>query len=129
MYRSRGWNRSASLFTQLSATSYIKLKTLVSISEGSRIKSSLIRQKGESQNGCFNRTKHVKFFEKKNISYLLIRTCTCAYQVVKIVCFFGKFGVLCFLETPVLRFALFALLPTKCSLEKDSPRFLEYSDI
>ena len=27
-------------------------------------KSSVIRQKGESQNGCFKKTKHVKFFEK-----------------------------------------------------------------
>ena len=54
--------------------------------------SSVIRQKGESQNGCFKKTKHAKFSEK------------CS--------FFGKFGVLCFLETPVLRFALSALLPT-----------------
>ena len=44
--------------------------------------SSVIRQKGESQNGCFKKTKHAKCL------------------------FFGKFGVLCFLEKPVLRFAL-----------------------
>ena len=25
---------------------------------------SVIRQKGESQNGCFKKTKHEKFFEK-----------------------------------------------------------------
>ena len=31
---------------------------------------------------------------------------TCTYQGLRIVCFFWKFGVLCFLETPVLRFAL-----------------------
>ena len=31
---------------------------------------------------------------------------TRAYQGVRDVRFFGKFGVLCFLETPVLRFAL-----------------------
>ena len=31
---------------------------------------------------------------------------TCAYQGVKKCLFFGKFGLLCFLETPVLRFAL-----------------------
>ena len=36
-------------------------------------------QKGESQNGCFKKTKHTKFSEKKNMK----------------------------LETPVLRFALF----------------------
>ena len=31
---------------------------------------------------------------------------TCAYQGARNVRCFGKFGVLCFLETPVLRFAL-----------------------
>ena len=30
---------------------------------------SVIRQKGESQNGCFKESKHVKFSEKTNISY------------------------------------------------------------
>ena len=30
--------------------------------------SSVIRQKGESQNGCFKKTKQVKFSEKTNIS-------------------------------------------------------------
>ena len=68
--------------------------------------SSVIRQKGESQNGCFKKTKHVKFSEKTNISNPLIRTRTCAYQKVRNVRFFGKFDVLCFPETPVLRFAI-----------------------
>ena len=36
--------------------------------------SSVIRQKGESQNGCFKKTKHAKFSEKTNISNPLIRT-------------------------------------------------------
>ena len=46
--------------------------------------SSVIRQKGESQNGCFKKTKHAKFFKKTpNISYPLIRTRTCAYQGVR----------------------------------------------
>ena len=54
-------------------------------------KSSVIRQKGEPQNGCFKKTKHVKFSEKTNI--------------LKNERFFGKFNVLCFLKTPVLRFA------------------------
>ena len=31
---------------------------------------------------------------------------------------FENFGVLCFLEPPVLRFALFALLPTKYRLSE-----------
>ena len=45
--------------------------------------SSVIREKGESQNGCNKKTKHAKFPKKKtNISYPLIRTCRCAYQGV-----------------------------------------------
>ena len=40
----------------------------------SRVISSVIRQKGESQNGCSKKTKHVKFSEKTNISNPLIRT-------------------------------------------------------
>ena len=53
--------------------------------------SSVIRQKAESQNGCFKKTKQVKFSKKATIRH---------------VCFFGKLGVLCFLETLVLRFDL-----------------------
>ena len=45
----------------------------------------VIRQKGESQNGCFKKTKHAR--SKK-----------CS--------FFRQFAVPCFLETSVLRFAL-----------------------
>ena len=37
--------------------------------------SSVIRQKGESQNGRYKKIKHAKFSEKTNISYPLIRTC------------------------------------------------------
>ena len=51
--------------------------------------SSVIRQKGEFQNGCFRKTKHHQIFRKINI---------CS--------FYGKFGVLRFLETPALRFAI-----------------------
>ena len=36
--------------------------------------SSVIRQKVESQNGCFKKTKHAKFSKKTIISYALIRT-------------------------------------------------------
>ena len=68
---------------------------------------SVIRQKEESQNGCFKKTKHANFSEKGNISYSLIRTHTYLCSSWGKKCsFFGKFGVLCFLETPVLRFAL-----------------------
>ena len=44
------------------------------------INKGVIRQKGESQNGCFKKTKNTKFSEKTIISYLLIHTGTCAYQ-------------------------------------------------
>ena len=60
--------------------------------------STVIRQKREPQKGCSKKTKHVKFSEKTNMSYP---------QGVRNVLFFGEFGgVLCFLETPVLRLAL-----------------------
>ena len=64
----------------------------------------VIRQKGEFQNGCHKKTKQAKFFRKRKFSYLLIRTCTCAYLGVRNVCFSEKFGLLCFLVTPVLKF-------------------------
>ena len=56
------------------------------------IYSSVIRQKGETHNGCFKKTKHAKFSVRVRITGL------CS--------FFGKFGMRCFLETPFLRFAL-----------------------
>ena len=59
------------------------------------------RQKNEYQNGCFKKTKHAKFSEKREFL-----TCVCVLGGKKC-SFFGKFGVLCFLETFVLRFALF----------------------
>ena len=71
--------------------------------------SLVIRQKGKYQNGGNKKTKHAKFSEKTNVSYPLIHTRTCAYQGVRNVWlffFFGKFDVLCFLVTSVLRFAL-----------------------
>ena len=68
-------------------------------------KSSVIRQKGESQNRCFKNTKHAKFSEKQTFL-----TPWYAHVLVRIrgnkCSFFGKFGVLCFPETPVLRFAV-----------------------
>ena len=61
--------------------------------------SLVIRQKGKSQNECFKKAKHAKISGKKN--FLPPDTHTCVKCL-----FFGNFGVLCFLETPVLRFAL-----------------------
>ena len=62
--------------------------------------SSVIRQKGESQNGCFKKAKHVKISEKHTFL-----TYVCVSGGKKCM-FFRNFDVLCFLETPVLRFAL-----------------------
>ena len=64
-----------------------------------------MRQKGESQNGCFKKTHHAKFFEKLTVLPSDTHTYVCISGGKKCL-FFGKFGVLCFLETPVLRFAL-----------------------
>ena len=35
------------------------------VSKKLHLRSSVIRQKGESQNGCFKKTKHVEFSEKR----------------------------------------------------------------
>ena len=71
------------------------------------INTSVISNKGESQNAWFKKTKDANFPKKNNISYPLKRTRSyvCVSGCKKCL-FFGKFGVLCFLESPVLRFAL-----------------------
>ena len=56
-----------------------------------------MRQKGESQNGCFKKAKHAKISKKQ--TFLCV-------SVGKKCLFYGNFGGLCFLETPVLRLAL-----------------------
>ena len=66
---------------------------------------SAIRQKGESQNGCYKKTKHAKVFEKRTFRtpwYAHARVRTWSKKCL----FFGEFGVLCFLLTSVLRFTL-----------------------
>ena len=64
------------------------------------IKSSAIRQKGESKNGCYKKTKNVTVSEKRTFL-------TPWYAHGSKKCsFFGKFDVHCFLVTPVLRLAL-----------------------
>ena len=71
------------------------------------VNSSAIRQKGKSQNGCFNKTKNAKFFE--NRTFLTPWYAHLRMPIKGKKCsFLGKFGVLCFLETPVLRFVLLA---------------------
>ena len=67
--------------------------------------SSVIWQKGESQNGCNKNTKHAKFSEKRTFFYPLILTLTFAYPRDKKRSFFGIFGELCIPVISVLRFA------------------------
>ena len=65
----------------------------------------VIRQKTESQNGCFKKTKHAKFSERRRFLPPDKHTYLCV-SGSKNRSFFGKFGMFCFLEKPVLRFAL-----------------------
>ena len=68
-------------------------------------KSLVVREKGESQNGCYKKTNHVKISEKW--TFLPLDTHTWVYVTGGKKClFFRKFGMLCFLVTPVLRFIL-----------------------
>ena len=123
----RAWGTIAALNYATAVMSWyftskdLKKRTNVNIS-------LLIRQKGRSQNGnlvpsgsfryrrirrgCqngFRRKESRPNFPKTNLSYPLIRvhvwTCVCVSEGEKY-SFFGKFGVLCFLLTTVLRFAL-----------------------
>ena len=74
--------------------------------------SSIIRQKGKSQNRCFKKLKHAKFSEKRTFlipwyAHVGTHTYVCVSRGKKCL-FFRNICVLCFLETPVLRFALLA---------------------
>ena len=95
--------------------------------------SSVIRQKGESQNGCFKKTKHAKFSEERTF---LTPWNARAYQGVRNVRFLENLACFVFLNT---RFEIrpFAFLPTIlypcfCSLQRDAAEillvklFLEY---
>ena len=77
---------------------------------------SVVREKGESQNGCFMKTKHFKFPEKQ----ILLTPDTQIYGCVswgKKCSFFSIFDELCFLETPVLIFALLPYYRTNYSIQ------------
>ena len=65
-------------------------------------KSSVISQKGKSQNWCFIKTKHVKLSKKQ--TFLTPWYASGGKKFV----FFGEFGMFCFLETPVLKLAVLA---------------------
>ena len=76
--------------------------------------SSLISQKGESQNGCYKQIKHAKFSEKLTFLPPDTHTYVCVSRGKKYQ-FFGKFGVLHFLVTTVSRFALLPYCRRICS--------------
>ena len=65
------------------------------------------KAKGRISKPVFQENKARQIFRKTNISYSLICTRTCFVSGGKKCSFFGKLGLLCFLETLV-----FALLPT-----------------
>ena len=62
--------------------------------------SSVIRQKGESQNGCFKKNKARQFSGKRTFLN------PCAYQGVRNVRFLDNLACSVFVETSVLRFTL-----------------------
>ena len=64
-----------------------------------------IRQKGESQNVYYNKTKHTKFCEERPFLTPWYAHVRVRIRVKKYL-FFEKVGVLCFLVTLVLRFGL-----------------------
>ena len=61
------------------------------------------KAKGRISKRVLQENKARQVFRIKNISYPLIRTCLSGGKKCS---FSGKFGVLCFLATPALRFAL-----------------------
>ena len=70
-----------------------------------RQKSSVITQKGKSQNGCFKKKSTPNFPKNKHFLPPDKHTYMCVSRGKKCL-FFRKFGGLCFLVIPVLRFAL-----------------------
>ena len=66
---------------------------------------SFLPQKSESQNGFFKKTKHAKFPKNEHFLPPDTHTYVCVSRGRKC-SFFGKLGVLCFLEILALRFVL-----------------------
>ena len=81
-------------------------KSVVTVSTCNRSTDPVSHNIGNKTKGRISKRvlqeKARQIFGKTNISYVLIRTPT----EDKKCSFFGKFGVLCFLETSVLRFGL-----------------------
>ena len=64
------------------------------------VKLSVIRQKGETQNGCFKKTKYAKFSEKFTCVYEGVRHTqrACAYQGIRNVSFLENLTCFVFLK-------------------------------
>ena len=76
-------------------------------------KSLVTRQKVESQNGCYKKSKHAKFSDNKENS----GTRACAYQEVKRQKFFGKFGALFFFLQPPFWGSSFCLVTNEITVQ------------
>ena len=63
------------------------------------------KAKGRTSKRRFKKAKHAKISKNKHYLPLDMHTCVCVSGGKKCL-FFRIFGILCFLETPVLRFAL-----------------------
>ena len=89
------WSSSGSISSYVIFNSKLPYVTL-----HYRFISSVIKQKIESQNGCFKKTKHAKFSEKRKFLTPLSRTRTCVYQGVRNVCFSENLACFVFLKHP-----------------------------
>ena len=90
----------------------VKMKAL-------KIKGTVIQIRGPISKRVFQENKARQIFRKRSISYPLTHTYVCVSGGTKCL-FFGKFGVLCFLETSVLRFALLPYYRPKETLKISS---------
>ena len=85
-------------------------------SEWINLKTSVIRQKGESENVCFKKTKHAKFSQKRTFLTHDTHMYMCL-SVVRNVCFSENLACFVFLKHPFWN-RPFALLPTIKAIEQ-----------
>ena len=86
------------------------------------ISTSVIRQKGESQNGGNKKAKHAKFSDKRTF---LTPWYVCVSGDKKC-SFCGKLGVLCFLVTSILRLALLPYYRRVVSGNDDDVSYVDF---
>ena len=78
------------------------------------IRRHILRHAGESQNGSNKKAKHAKFCKTKKTKKPRIFLTPWYARVHS---FFGKFGVLCYFVTSVLRFALLLYYPNNLCVQ------------